>query len=135
MKHESFAADATLVQALEKRSQPVACGKGGTLFMQGEACNGLYILQSGEAALVLSAPSGRAVFCLQAGPGSLLGLPAVVGREPYSMTAMVKKGAEVSFVTRYDFEKLIKADPQMYPGVLQVLAREVRSARLALAET
>jgi CRP-like cAMP-binding protein len=51
------------------------------------------------------------------------------------MTAMVKKGAEVRFVTRYDFEKLIKADPQMYPGVLQVLAREVRSARLALAET
>ena len=134
MKNESLMADSRLIEVLESRSLPVFCGQGRTLFMQGEACNGLYILQSGEAALVLSAPSGRAVFCLQAGPGSLLGLPAVVGREPYSMTAMVKKCAEVRFVTRFDFEKLIQADPQMYPSVLQVLAREVRSARLALAE-
>jgi hypothetical protein len=47
MKHESFAADSKLVQALEKRSLPVACSKGGTLFIQGETPKGLYILQRG----------------------------------------------------------------------------------------
>jgi hypothetical protein len=51
------------------------------------------------------------------------------------MTAIVKKGASVSFVTPYDFEKLIEADPQLYPEVLQLLAAEVLSARLALSET
>jgi len=135
MKNGAFATHLELIDVLESRSLPIFCDQGRKLFIQGEACSGLYILESGEAALLLNAPSGRVVFCLSAGPGSLLGLPAVVGNEPYSMTAMVKKGSKVRFVTRYDFEKVIEADPQLYQGILQLLAAEVRSARLALTET
>jgi CRP-like cAMP-binding protein len=130
-----IAEDLDLIEVLKSCSLPIFCGQGRTLFNQGDPCNGLYILESGEAALVMKAPSGRAVFCLNAGPGSLLGLPAVVGKKPYSMTAMVRKGATVSFVTPYDFEELMEADPQLYPEVLRLLAGEVRSARLALSET
>jgi len=135
MTNGVFATHLELIDVLESRSLPIFCDQGRKLFIQGEACSGLYILESGEAALLLNAPSGRVVFCLSAGPGSLLGLPAVVGNEPYSMTAMVKKGSKVRFVTRYDFEKVIEADPQLYQGILQLLAAEVRSARLALTET
>ena len=135
MKNGVFATHLELIDVLESRSLPIFCDQGRKLFIQGEACSGLYILESGEAALLLNAPSGRVVFCLSAGPGSLLGLPAVVGNEPYSMTAMVKKGSKVRFVTRYDFERVIEADPQLYQGILQLLAAEVRSARLALTET
>jgi CRP-like cAMP-binding protein len=135
VKPETFAADRTLIEALEKLSQPVACLEGRTLFIQGEIASGLYILEQGEAALVLKSPAGRAVMCLHAGSGSLLGLPGVVGSAPYTMTAMVSKGSEVGFVTRGDFEKLVNAEPSLYPGVLQVLAAEVRSARLALCDT
>jgi CRP-like cAMP-binding protein len=135
MKNGALATHLELIDVLESRSLPIFCDQGRKLFIQGEACSGLYILESGEAALLLNAPSGRVVFCLSAGPGSLLGLPAVVGNEPYSMTAMVKKGSKVRFVTRYDFEKVIEADPQLYQGILQLLAAEVRSARLALTET
>jgi CRP-like cAMP-binding protein len=78
--------------------------------------------------------SGRAIICLHAGPGSLLGLPGIVANEPYTLTAVARKGSEVRFVTRSDFEDLIRAEPSLNFGVLQVLAAEVRSARLALAE-
>ena len=135
MKNGTVTADLNLIEVLESRSLPIYCDEGRTLFAQGDSCIGLYILESGEAALMLNASSGRAVFCLNVGPGSLLGLPAVVAKEPYSMTAMVKKGAKVRFVTRYEFEKAVEADPQLYPGILQLLAAEVRSARLALTET
>jgi CRP-like cAMP-binding protein len=135
MKNKSPVADPKLIEVLESLSLPIYCGQGRKLFMQGEACNGLYILESGEAAQVLNAASGRTVYCIHTGSGSLLGLPATVGNEPYSMTAMVKKGSKVRFVTRYDFEKLVEAEPQLYPGVMQLLAAEVRSARLALSET
>ena len=131
----SIAEDLDLIEVLKSRSLPIFCSQGRTLFVQGDACNGLYILESGEAALVQKAPSGRAVFCLNVGSGSLLGLPAVVGKKPYSMTAVVKKGSKVSFVTPYDFEELIEADPRLYPEVLQLLAAEVRSARRALSDT
>ena len=131
----SIAEDLELIEVLKSRSLPIFCGQGRTLFVQGDPCNGLYIVERGEAALMLKAPSGRAVFCLNVGPGSLLGLPAVVGKKPYSMTAMVKKGAMVSFVSPHDFAKLIEAHPQLYPEVLRLLAAELLSARLALSET
>jgi CRP-like cAMP-binding protein len=72
--------------------------------------------------------------CLRTSAGSLLGLPGVIGNEPYTMTAMARKDSEVGFVTRNDFEELLNAEPLLYPKVLQVLAAEVRSARQAFAE-
>jgi CRP-like cAMP-binding protein len=72
--------------------------------------------------------------CLHAGSGSLLGLPGVIGKEPYTLTAMVRQGSEVRFVTRENFEQIVEEEPELYSSVLQVLAAEVRFARLALAE-
>lgn len=78
--------------------------------------------------------SGRAIICLHAGPGSLLGLPGIVANEPYTLTAMARKGSEVRFVTRGDFEDLLQAEPSLNFKVLQVLAAEARSARQAVSE-
>ena len=134
MKHESFAADSRLVQALEKRSLPVACSDGRTLFNQGEIPTGLYILQRGEAALVMKSRDGRAVMCLHAGSGSLLGLPGIIANEPYTLTAIIREGSEVRFITRENFVQTIEEQPGLYPSVLEMLAAEVRFARQALAE-
>jgi len=134
VKIDSFAEDRSLIRALEKRSQTILCSEGGILFSQGDVPAGLYILRTGEAALMMKSASGNVVMCLHASAGSLLGLPGIVGNEPYSMTAMARKGSQVSFVTRNNFEDVIRAEPLLYPMVLQVLAAEVRSARRALSE-
>ncbi|MGA7341355.1 MAG: cyclic nucleotide-binding domain-containing protein [Terracidiphilus sp.] len=134
MKHESFAADQRLIQALERVSLPVSCDDGRTLFNQGENCHGLYILEDGEAVLVLESHTGQAVMCLTVGGGSLMGLPGVIGKEPYSLSAMVRKGSRVGYVTLEAFETLIRAEPSLYPDILKVLAAELRSARRAFAE-
>jgi len=131
---ESFKADSILVQALEKRSQPVSCSEGRKLFIQGETPRGLYILQHGEADLVMDSPAGRTVMCLHAGSGSLLGLTGVVGKEPHTLTAMVRKGSEVRFVAREDFEQTVQTEPGLYPSVLLVLAAEVRAALQSFAD-
>lgn len=132
MKQELFAADRALVQALELRSQPISCIQGVTLFKQGDAPIGLYILKSGEANLLMESKVGRPVMCVHAEAGSLLGLPGIIANEPYTMTALVQGGSEVLFVTKDDFEDLIRAEPSLYPMVLRVLASEVRAARQAL---
>jgi CRP-like cAMP-binding protein len=133
VKQDSFAADRLLIHALEKRSQPVPCFETCILFNQGDPPSGLFILKSGEAALTVESTSGRIVMCLHAGAGSLLGLPGIVGNEPYTMTALARKGSEVRFVTRDDFEELIRTEPSLYPTVLKVLAAEVREARHSLS--
>ena len=130
----AFVADQELIQALKKKSTEVSCGGDRILFRQGEVPAGLYILQKGEATLTMSAPAGESVVSIQATAGSLLGLPGLIGNEPYTLTAIACKDAQLSFVTRDDFTALMKAHPLLALKVLQVLAAEVRSARRAILQ-
>jgi CRP-like cAMP-binding protein len=129
----SFVADCTLTQALEKRSIAVPCVKERTLFEQGEAPTGLYILKSGKVTLVMKAENDKEVLHLTVGPGSILGVPAVVGKDSYTLSAMACLGSEVGFVAQKEFEDLIRSEPSLFPRVLEVLAAEVLSARLSLS--
>jgi len=128
----AFVADKELIETLEKRATPLVCEDDKVLFEQGDAPHGLYILHHGEAFLTMIAPSGQPVLCMKPFDGSLLGLPALVGDEPYSLTAQAQKGAELSYVKREDFQKLLSEDAQLPLKILHVLAAEVRAARQAL---
>jgi len=128
----AFVADRELIEALEKRSTPLTCEEDSVLFTQGDDPHGLYILHEGDAYLTMAAPNGEPVLCMQPFNGSLLGLPALVGNEPYSLTARALKGSQFSYVKREEFQKLLEEDPQLPLKILHVLAAEVRAARQAL---
>jgi CRP/FNR family transcriptional regulator len=129
-----FLADPELIRALEERSTPISCADDRVLFKQGEAPAGLYILRTGEARLTMHSEEGEPVMSVETASGSLLGLPGITGNGAYSLTAVARKGAELSFVTREDFLDLMRTDSTMALKVLQVLAAEVRSARRAIAQ-
>ena len=82
----------------------------------------------------MRASNGDLLMHLRAGAGSLLGLPAMVGNQPYTLTAVALKGAQIRFVARKDFEEILQQDQSLSLNVCQVLAAEVRSARQALSE-
>ncbi len=134
MKENAFAAGRRLMKALVERSKPVSCDVGRILFTQGEAPEGLYILERGNAGLVRQFESGKIAYSLDASAGSILGLPAVISNEPYSLSAMVHKGSVVRFISRNDYFGLMQVDPSLYPSVLLVLAAELRASRIACAE-
>jgi CRP-like cAMP-binding protein len=129
----AFVADPELIQALEKQSVSIPCSGGRTLFRQGEHPAGLYILSRGETTLSMTSPNGEEVMSVQASAGSLLGLPGLIGDEPYTLTAVAHQDARLLFVTRDDFTLLMQTNPQLSLKILQVLAAEVRSARRALS--
>jgi CRP-like cAMP-binding protein len=128
----AFVADPELILELEKQSTPFAVGADGVLFHQGDAPTGVYILRKGSARLT-SQSDGDAMLSIRAGAGSLLGVPAVVGAKPYSLTAEALDGAEVSLLSSADFVHLMSTQPTLSFRVLQVLAEEVRFAREALS--
>jgi CRP-like cAMP-binding protein len=76
----------------------------------------------------------ESIISVKAIPGSLLGLPGLVGNQPYTLTALAHPGAQLSFVTRENFNALMQHNPLMSLKVLQVLAAEVRSARNAILQ-
>jgi CRP-like cAMP-binding protein len=128
----AFIADPELIGELEKQSRPVPVGSDGVLFRQGDAPTGVFILRKGSARLT-SKSDGDAILSVRAGAGSLLGVPAVVGAKPYSLTAEALEGAEVSLLPSEDFVRLMNTQPGLSFRVLQVLAEEVRFAREALS--
>jgi CRP-like cAMP-binding protein len=98
----AFIADQELIQALQTYAMKVSCGGDCILFRQGDAPAGLYIINKGEVILTMSSLAGESVLSIQVPPGSVLGLPGLIGNEPYTMTAIANCGAEISFVPRND---------------------------------
>ena len=129
----AFQADAELIQALEKNSTEISCQEDRVLFNQGDSPQGLYIIDQGEITLIMTSPNGKQIMQIQAYPGSLLGLPGLIGEGPYTLSAIARDGARLSFVPREKFTSLMQADPRLSLKILQVLAAELRSARHALS--
>ena len=130
----SFVAEKEIIEALEKRSSTVVCAETRCLFSQGGFPAGLYILRKGSARLTMQSPTGGSLLSIPLHPGSLLGLPALIGNEPYTLTAHAEKDAELGFVNKEDFNGLMLQDPTLALRVLRVLAAEVRTARHAISE-
>jgi CRP-like cAMP-binding protein len=130
----AFIAEPELLLALEKRATPFTCEEDRVLFRQGDPPTGLFILRKGEATLSMDPGANQNLFACQAVAGSTLGVPALIGNQPYSLTAVARSGAEVSFISRDDFNILMQTEQSLMLLILQVLAAEVRSARLALAQ-
>ncbi len=130
----AFVADPALVQALEQRATPVDCTQDRLLFRQGDAPTGLFIFHNGEVVLSMNAPNGQSIVKITAAPGSLLGLPGLVSNQGYSLSAKARRGAQISFLNRDTFSKLMLSEPSLSMMILRVLAAEVRTARQALSK-
>jgi CRP/FNR family transcriptional regulator len=128
----AFVADDELINILEKNTTPVDCAADRVLFAQGDPPAGLYILQDGEARLAMTTPEGRPIFAVNAPKGSLLGLPGLLGNQPYTLTATAEAGSQVGFIPRDQFTDLMQREPSVALRILAVLAAEVRSARIAI---
>jgi CRP/FNR family transcriptional regulator len=129
----AFIADKELIDALEKRSIQIVCEEDRDLFRQGEMPTGLFILHSGKVTITMKSPMGEDVMCFPAALGSVLGLPGLIGNQPYTLTAFAAKGTALSFVSREDFSNMMLTEPSLSLRVLRILAAEVRTARHALS--
>jgi CRP-like cAMP-binding protein len=128
----TFPSDAELFLALEAHSHNVPCQGDRTLFRRGDDPVGLYLVYSGVADATIVNDQGQPVVSFHANPGTILGLPAIVSGEPYSLSAIARYGSDIGFVPRTAFERIIRTNSMLYLSVLKVLAAEVQFARQAL---
>jgi len=129
---DAFLANPDLLRVLSERSTPVPCAADGVLFRQDEPSVGVFILHEGAVTLSIVSQDGHSLFAAQAKPGSILGLPGAISNQPYTLSATVHAGAQVSFLSNADLTALMHADPALSLKMLEVLAAEVRSARKAM---
>jgi CRP-like cAMP-binding protein len=130
----AFLADPELILALDRHSIEITCGSEQVLFRQGDAPVGLYILHKGHVFLSHTTPGTFEFSSIQVLPGSMLGLPGLVGNRPYTLTAIAEAGAQLSFIARAQFDTILQRDSLLAIKVTQVLAAEVRTARQTVVE-
>jgi len=122
-----------LIAKISQWATKLSCTRKTVLFQQGEPASNVYLVRAGEVILTMPISSTRAM-SFRAMEGSLVGLPAAFSNEPYSMTAVAGVGSELERMDREQFWQMLIKKPTLSLDVLQILAAETRSARIAIVE-
>jgi CRP/FNR family transcriptional regulator, cyclic AMP receptor protein len=96
------------VQALASITSPAVYPKGATLFVEGQAARGVFILCAGRVKLSTCSADGRTLIARISEPGEVLGLPATVTGKPYELTADVTEPTQANFIPRMEFLKFLR---------------------------
>jgi len=99
---------------------------GESVFAEGEACSGLYVVESGHVRIFKSSSEGREQVLSVEGPGSSVAeLPVFDGGNyPASVTAVDE--AALLFISKQDFQSLCLAHPQVALKVLRIVGARLR---------
>ncbi|HXW57813.1 MAG TPA: Crp/Fnr family transcriptional regulator [Candidatus Cybelea sp.] len=116
------------VQMLAAITSPTTYPKGATLFIEGQASRGVFILCSGRVKLSTSSAEGKTLIARVSEPGEVLGLPATISGKPYELTAEVIEPAQANFIPRTDFLRFLCENGEAALRVAQQLGETYHAA-------
>ena len=111
---------------LAQRAVPRHFSAGDTVFSEGEACTGLYVVESGHVRIFKSSASGREQVLSIEGPGSSVAELPVFDGGNYPASVSVLDAATLLFVSKHDFQALCVTHPQVALKVLRVVGARLR---------
>jgi CRP/FNR family transcriptional regulator len=125
---------------LELATSSISLPAQATLFTQGEEARCLYLICSGYLKLTTGQHQDRQMIVRVAGPGSMLGLYAVLSHGAFEVSAETLTNAQLRPVEREQFHSFLSRHKEAQLRSVQCICQEYRFAlqdacRLALAET
>ena len=102
--------------------------KGATLFVEGEEPRGVFIVCSGRVKLVTSSSAGRTLIAKIAGPGEILGISAVVLKQPYQLTAETLEPVQTTFVRNDEFMRFMTSNSEVSMRTALALSTQIHDA-------
>ena len=106
--------------------------RGATIFMQGQAPKGAYVICSGRAKLFAGSEDGRTIILRFSDPGEMLGLSALFIRSPYEESALAVEDACVSFLGRRELLAVLEAYPEAALAALRQVSANYQQAQQQL---
>jgi CRP/FNR family cyclic AMP-dependent transcriptional regulator len=103
--------------------------KGAKLFVEGEEPRGVFILCSGRAKLTTSSTEGKTLIVKIAESGEVLGASATILGKPYEVSAETIEPAQLNFIRRDDFLKLLQANAEVCMHAAQELSEKYQSSQ------
>ena len=109
-------------------TSPAAYPKGATLFVEGQAPRGVFIVCAGRVKLSTASADGKTLIARISEPGEVLGLPATVTGKPYGLTADVIEPTQANFIPRGSFLKFLRENGDAALRVAQQLGETYHAA-------
>ena len=101
-------------------------GEGHLLFTTGEACRGLYIVESGRVRVYRTSPEGKEQVLHVEGPGRAVAELPLFDGGPYPASAVTIEESRLVFLPRADFEYLYRTHPDIAHAIIRALGRRLR---------
>ena len=119
---------APAMERLSAITSPSLHAKGATLFVEGQAPRGIFILCQGRVKLSTTSIDGKTLITRISEDGDVLGLPATVTGKPYELTADVIEPTQANFIPRQDFLAFLASNGEVGVRVAQQLAEIYQAA-------
>ncbi|HZM10433.1 MAG TPA: Crp/Fnr family transcriptional regulator [Candidatus Limnocylindrales bacterium] len=116
------------MEAFQKIKFTLAYPAGATLFVEGQACRGIYILCRGRVKLSATSSQGQTLIFKIAKPGEVLGLNATVSGSPHDTTAETGQACQLNFVKQADFLRFLTENRGASMHAAMHLSRECQQA-------
>ena len=106
-------------------AQECSFAAGTEVFREGDAADGIYVVQDGlvELSARVGADAGRALS--QLGPGEIFGEMALVEQQQHPATATALKDTSACFIPRDEMNALLQRSPAFAFGALQEVSRRL----------
>ena len=116
--------DSTL-QAIARAAIARRYEVGATVFLQGDPCAGLYVVQEGWLKSVRMSPAGREQVVRFLGPGETFNEVSVLADAPNQATVIALEPATVWLIRREELARLLETDLRLARAVTRHLAGRV----------
>ena len=109
-----------------RRAVPRQFAAGELIFSEGDPCQGMYVIESGNVKLFKTSAGGREQVLAVDGPGGSIAELQVFDDGNYPASAVAVGEARLVFVGKQDFRALVLEHPQVAIKVLRVVGARLR---------
>jgi SulP family sulfate permease len=102
-----------LVSQLMKYLERLKIPEGEFLFRQGDSCDGLYFLESGQVSVVLELSSGQTKRLQTYNSGTIIGEMGLYGNTPRSASVVADQFSHLYYLSTQAFERIETEEPQL----------------------
>ena len=113
--------------AIEQAALTTTYPAGVSLFSEGQAPRGVFIVRRGRVKLSVSGSDGRTLILRISEPGDVLGAASVISNREYEATAETQQPSEVSFIRQSDLLRLMRMHGEIALWVTQQLSQDYSS--------
>ena len=118
--------DASAVDRLAARCVSRSVGEGHVLFNAGDACRGLYIVESGRVRIYRTSAEGKEQVLHIDGAGRAIAELPLFDGGAYPASAITIEPSRLVFLPRDDFEAVYRAHPDVAQAIIRALAKRLR---------